>query len=110
MVLAIIVAVATPVTPQLNTATKSRFIPAFIMPEIKRHIRGLMVSPLLLSIAAQKLYRAISGIPAKYSRRYFTAMYMTSGGESMAFRMGHALIIPTSPKNMPPVRAMSTVV
>ncbi len=64
-ILDITVASATPATLMRRPITNMRFKITFVVPEIIRHIRGLPVWPLLLNIAAVKLYRDINGIPMR---------------------------------------------
>ena len=65
-ILEITVAIATPVTPRWKTITRKRLRAAFKTPATVRQYRGRFVSPILLNIAAPKLYSIIKGIPRKY--------------------------------------------
>ena len=59
------VAIATPLTDILSTATKNRFSTTFRMPDIVSATSGTLVSPTLRNIAASKLYSRMTGRPTR---------------------------------------------
>ena len=76
----ITVAVATPLTVILRTITKKRLRITLRTPDTASAISGTFVSPMLLKIAASKLYSNITGRPIRYILKYITARGMTSSG------------------------------
>ena len=74
------VAMATPFTVILSTMTKNRLRSTFSTPDMASATRGIFVSPMLLNIAASKLYRSITGIPRRYILMYISAYGYTSSG------------------------------
>ena len=63
---AMILAIATPITPRLHMITKKRLRIILIIPESDRKYKGLLVSPAALRTALPKLNMASAGIPKRY--------------------------------------------
>ena len=63
--LEITVAMATPLTVMCSTATKKRLRATLSTPVVASAARGIRVSPTLRKMAASKLYRRMTGIPAR---------------------------------------------
>lgn len=78
--LEITVAVATPLTVILRTITKKRLRITLRTPDTASAISGTFVSPMLLKIAASKLYSNMTGRPIRYILKYITARGRTSSG------------------------------
>ena len=87
------------------TITKNKFKMTLTIPEIIRHIKGVFVSPCDWKIAASKLYRNITGMPQRYTRRYNTAISKQSLGTDIISSVILAIHCPSTKIKKPEITA-----
>ena len=105
--MAITVAIATPSTPICKASTKKRFRLTLIQPDASMAYKGRLVSPLLRSRAAPKLYSKRVGTPAIRICRYSSAASSISGGVSIKSKISRPKVTPKTARKMPHKTATS---